>query len=777
MNHIKIVAAFLILSVKWVSAQDYIVSPGIPDFTDLEASCVVATTGTVDNPFARKGLVEERHTVISVQGTDAWTGGDLNLLPPGETKVVRLGNERVDREAESITYHFIVDPEKAVLLLKFAVVFQDPHHPDEAQPRFIVRIMNKEGELIEACAEYDVSARSEIDGFRTYDKAGTPVRWRDWTNVGLDMSSYAGQEVQVQFVTYDCDYQAHFGYAYFTASCVSNRLGLEACNGDRFTVTAPQGFPEYLWNDGRTSSLTQWEWKGEDMNIACHITSATGCKFTLSAYVCSDGMPLPPSPIFDTICQGEGYQRYYYNLPAQKEAGTFEYTNTFFDIGKCSKSGLVTLYLTVLQKYYPHEAAMCFGDSYTENGFEYVAPPAGRYYDTLTYNRPDRCDSVVTLALTVYPQVSIQGNITGDIHPCVGTACTYTMTEEWEEGSYIWQFPEGFQVISEQGRPEVVVQVTDAAKEGTVNLFYGTGGCAEGTIPLVVKPHLSYWPTLSDSVCSGEEYHKKGFHVPASDSAGIFTFTQYHKTAFGCDSIITLSLYNFKTPGISLLASDSVICPGESVTLQAVGDSAKYGPAPEPPVAVGDILCKSGKTVKLRDFALSGEEAVGVVFFVNKTGRHGWAVSLRDEQNAANNLWKWHDDVRYFYLDIPGLPNNLNSRLAIQDTAGYRNTQTILNVCGIQPACPAAQSVDFAGGWYLPAAGQMNQLFGVVFLVNPSLAAIGGSPLKVEMNDDERYWTSTEGIVDQAWDFIWWSGFTSANPKNMLAGVRAVRSF
>ena len=61
--------------------------------------------------------------------------------------------------------------------------------------------MDKDGNLIDVCAEYDVSARDGIDGFRTYDKIGLPIRWRDWTSVGLDMSAYAGQEVQVQFVT------------------------------------------------------------------------------------------------------------------------------------------------------------------------------------------------------------------------------------------------------------------------------------------------------------------------------------------------------------------------------------------------------------------------------------------------------------------------------------------------------------------------------------------------------------------------------------------------
>lgn len=775
LKNMKSVTVVLMLFVKAAFAQEYVVSPVIPDFTDLSAPCVVATTGTTDNPFTDKGIVNGRHTLILAQGADPWTGGGLELLPSGESRVIRLGNDKVNREAESITYHFIVDPQKSVLLLKFAVVFQDPSHPIKEQPRFLVRIMNKEGELIESCAEYDVSARPEIDGFRTYNKSGTPIRWRDWTNVNFDMSAYAGQEVQVQFVTYDCDNLSHFGYAYYTASCVSNGLGFEACNGNQFTVTAPEGFPDYLWNDGRTSSSAHWEWNGEDMHIACRIISATGCRHTLSAYVTADETPLPLSPIFDTICQGESYDRYYYDLPPQSEVGTFEYTNTFFDVGKCSKRGVVTLNLTVYQKYYEHEATICEGDSYSGYGFEYLRPQAGKYDDTLVYNRAGRCDSVVTFALTVYPRVTMKGNITGDTYPCVGTMQAYHITEDWEDGSYIWQFPDGFNIMSEQGQREVIVQVTDAAQSGVVGLLYGAAGCAQGTQPLVVKPNLSYWPIVSDTICSGTEYHDKGFHVPASDSAGIYIYTQYHKTVDGCDSIVTLYLYNFQTPTVRILSSDSVICSGGSLTLQALGDSARYAPAPEPPVAVGDILCESGKTVKLRNFAESGEVALGVVFWVDKTGLHGWAVNLQDQQNSADNKWSWQDAAHY--SDISGLTNYYNSRTAILDTAGYLNTRAILKVCGTKIVCPAAQSVDFNHGWYLPALGQMNQLFGVVYFVNPSLAAIGGKPLQVKLKKVEHYWTSTEGSSKNAWDLIWWNGYTSIIPKETLCWVRAVRSF
>ena len=112
--------------------------------------------------------MEGRHTLITQQGTDPHTGDQLPLLPPGESAVIRLGNVRTGAEAEAITYRFIVEDDAAVLLLKFAVVLEDPGHEAIYQPRFVVRVLDGNGQLVESCAEYDVSAGAGIQGFETY---------------------------------------------------------------------------------------------------------------------------------------------------------------------------------------------------------------------------------------------------------------------------------------------------------------------------------------------------------------------------------------------------------------------------------------------------------------------------------------------------------------------------------------------------------------------------------------------------------------------------------
>lgn len=158
----------------------------LPNFTDLNGVGVECNYGNTSNPFTFSGIVFNRHLVITQTGTDPNTGFQLPFLPTGENSVVRLGNSQIGAEAEAVTYLFTVNPQFSVLELKFAVVFQDPGHPHFAQPRFVVRVINSLGQLVEECAQYDVSAGSGISGFNTFSSYVTPVRWRPWTNPGFD---------------------------------------------------------------------------------------------------------------------------------------------------------------------------------------------------------------------------------------------------------------------------------------------------------------------------------------------------------------------------------------------------------------------------------------------------------------------------------------------------------------------------------------------------------------------------------------------------------------
>ena len=140
---------------------------------------------------------------------------------------------------------------------------------------------------------------------------------------------------------------------------------------------------------------------------------------------------------------------------------------------------------------------------------------------------------------------------------------------------------------------------------------------------------------------------------------------------------------------------------------------------------VGDILCTSGVYVSAAEFPNSGLEAMGVIFYVDATGQHGWAIALQDEGN-------------YFWCSNSSgpnsaLPNYTSVRAAIYDLDGLFNTQVILNLDenNANIMYPAFEAVDFANGWYVPAIGQLNYLFGNLIEVNAALAVCGGNVFKM----------------------------------------------
>jgi hypothetical protein len=192
-------------------------------------------------------------------------------------------------------------------------------------------------------------------------------------------------------------------------------------------------------------------------------------------------------------------------------------------------------------------------------------------------------------------------------------------------------------------------------------------------------------------------------------------------------------------------------------------------------VNIGDILCTDGSTVSREAFPTSGKTAEGVVFFVDGDDQQGWAVSL--ECQATNTHWVAPDYYSPYY-DIPALPNCEYSREALYDNEGFYNTTIIRETHGAN-WYPAAWSVDFDHGWYLPAAGQLRWLIAYVNEVNESLAVVNGTALTD--NHPQWYWSSTERGEAHA-IVVSHTGSVANYPKyNYIGtyeiGVRAVKTF
>ena len=446
------------------------------DFTDLNSPSVTCYYGDFYNPFRAIGIANGRHTLITQQGTDPNTDNLLPLLPPDETKVIRLGNDQVGAEAEAIQYTFTVNHFKSILLLKFAVVFEDPQHSFSEQPRFIVRVLNSDGQLVEECAEYDVTAAGDIPGFNSFGI----VRWRPWTSVGIDLSPYIGKEVQVQFVTYDCEQSGHFGYAYFTASCIENHLSIVNCEAQNITLTAPDNFESYQWDNGDTSKSSNYYVTETYRDASCQITSATGCQFTLHAYITTEtGLPTNDMIIHDTICIGDEYHDNYFNIPQQNSLGDYIFLTTLFDLNNCTGEAdlVLLLHVTDERPYFSteieglqnvHVSTNMFSGTY--NYHIDKIPRINNYIWTLSnpkwhlYPNENECTVVVTTHETAVLTVSGSSSCGEDAKSILLNANFYDTEEHL--------CPEGVNVFPNPATNQIYI---DCPNINSVTIFDATG--------------------------------------------------------------------------------------------------------------------------------------------------------------------------------------------------------------------------------------------------------------------------------------------------------------
>lgn len=219
--------------------------------------------GKVDNGFRDD---YSQHTLHYIPGEkDPWTNYQLSVMPPDskDLAVVRLGNWAVTGNtnhwfSESVTYTMgISRGESKILLLKYAVVVQDPaDHPSNTKPHFTIEILDRQGNLLDSqCGYADFTA-----GYNTTDWVGcgsklavgettdsyANVFYKDWTTIGIDLTPYAGQNIKIRLTTNDCKQGGHFAYAYFSLDCQEATIEGVSCSGGGNGVTAPIGF-NYAW--------------------------------------------------------------------------------------------------------------------------------------------------------------------------------------------------------------------------------------------------------------------------------------------------------------------------------------------------------------------------------------------------------------------------------------------------------------------------------------------------------------------------------------------------
>lgn len=437
--HPQLLLLTFLFSCLYLGAQNNCI-----DLTDLRKPYIHCTYGYFDNPFQYQGIVNGRHTVITQQGLDGNTSNQLSVIPPGEQYSVRLGNDNVGAEAESISVDISIDTNNFdLLILKYAAVMEDPGHSLPEQPRFKFDILDTQNNPIDpGCLSADFIANPSL-GWNSSYWGG--VLWKDWTNVGVDISSFHGQTIRVRLTTYDCSQSGHYGYAYFLLTCGQKHISIDVC-GDvaEYTYSAPSGFNyNWFWFDDPTHSISTNQTVsvpgGGNRSLGCHVSfienascgfdlfTTTEYRFPLSGFrvsetscpqelhfineslISNDGVTPDgtgnhcPDAFWDF---GDGHTSTSFN-PVHRYTLPGEYTVTMV-AGLNGFECTDTTYLDVLiPENTKIDTLVC--DSYIWNGIPYTE--SGSY--SHNYSTSSGCDSLVILNLTVVHEITTSFNSLG----------------------------------------------------------------------------------------------------------------------------------------------------------------------------------------------------------------------------------------------------------------------------------------------------------------------------------------------------------------------------
>ena len=204
------------------------------------------------------GPTANRQEMYSAFGNNGLTdpyGGFPVVCPNGSGHSIRLGNNTAGREAEGVSYDFTIPAGANTynLIYNYAVVFQDPGHLESEQPRLDLIVQNLSDGYPISCSSFAFFANgSPLPGFQLSGNPGgnTPVWYKSWTAVSINLDNLAGKTIRLFFKTADCTFRVHFGYAYIdvNSECSDRFEGADFCPDDNFvSVNAPYGYQTYTW--------------------------------------------------------------------------------------------------------------------------------------------------------------------------------------------------------------------------------------------------------------------------------------------------------------------------------------------------------------------------------------------------------------------------------------------------------------------------------------------------------------------------------------------------
>lgn len=157
---------------------------------------------------------------------------------------VRIGNTATGNGAELLSKTFTVTSSQSLITFSYAMVLQSPmDHPAAARPSFRVRVVDVATNteitgVVDLGNGSNIATADNVNPFFQSNDGGRTV-YRDWSCAQINLSKHVGRRVTVQFITTDCAWGAHWGYAYldnFCGACDNGyNFNLEKVDCDRST--------------------------------------------------------------------------------------------------------------------------------------------------------------------------------------------------------------------------------------------------------------------------------------------------------------------------------------------------------------------------------------------------------------------------------------------------------------------------------------------------------------------------------------------------------------
>ena len=506
----------------------------------------VKTTGNVRVDDGYKSI-RSRHTTHFLQDEyDPRTGGRLKTVPDGEYGSVRLGNWEMHAEWESLAFKYEVNStQRSVLLLKYAMVLENPNHTAKDQPNFTISITDEQGRTVDnRCTSIDFHAPTAAE-FKAHpelknlwhhytwvDEKGRAydIDWQDWYMIGIDLTNYQGQTLTVTFTSRDCSQGGHFGYAYFMLRCTSSELEGIPWGEDSNTTyfTAPEGF--------------KYEWRREDdmqkvLSTDRHYIVSQDD--TLTYYV--DLTYLNQSnadKVEECRVRQEATARPH--TPRAEIGYEWLPDNCVNKVRIYNKSHVVLTNQVSGEEEHRYDWHLQYF-LWRHNGDSLTTDAMYQGFDTITVSN-DGADLHYSLWGAVFANDTLWEDFTDTVFhvPAIGPLETYLPPATLCYGEKR-EFPLGSGIM-----------------HGGTGIWYDSlrstlTGC-DSTVIYRQTERDSIGITFADTVCLGSAYRFNGIDIVAPGN-----YTAVFPAASGCDSTVTLSLFCAPLPSVFL--AENEVCP------------------------------------------------------------------------------------------------------------------------------------------------------------------------------------------------------------------------